>query len=247
MTSILEAENAASEKLFPDVKEQLNYANDVYNLAFKVQAAIDGKRLADISDVTRAQLIILMRITDFLRCIQLLAIKGYPEQAGTLAASIFELAHTAVFFAYAPMKATEWLQATSIREQAPRDIPGLNWKEIVKRNCESGGALGHVEAEYQVYQQLCWMKHSLPKMQDMRVETKDRVSLIFGPHTDERALSHAWFSLEHAGRLTEFVIAFLLNELGTDETKTELQSLGEKRTTLTKRAIDRFGQENPFK
>ncbi len=113
MTSILEAENAASEKLFPDLKEHLNYANDAYNLAFKVQTAIAGKRLADISDVTRGQLMILMRITDFLRCIQLLAIKGYPEQAGTLAASIFELAHTAVFFVYVPEKATEWLQATS--------------------------------------------------------------------------------------------------------------------------------------
>jgi len=246
MTSAQEAENSASERLFPELKEHLNYVTDAYNLALKVQAAIEGKRLDEISEVTRAQLMILMRITDFLRCVQLLAIKGYPEQAGTLAASIFELAHTAVFFAYAPEKAKEWLQATSIREQAPRDIPGANWKQIVRRNCENSGAPGHIEAEYQVYQQLCWMKHSLPMMQDMRVETKDRVSLIFGPYTDERALSHAWFSLEHAGRLTEFVVASLLNELGTNEISTELQALGVKRAALTNRAIDRFGQENPF-
>ena len=33
---------------------------------------------------------ILMRITDFLRSIRFLVINGYPEQACTLASSIFE-------------------------------------------------------------------------------------------------------------------------------------------------------------
>lgn len=246
MTSIVDDEKAASEEIFPELKDHLNYMNDVYNLAFRVQMAIGGKRLADIADTTRAQLMILMRITDYLRSIQLLAIKGYPEQAGTLAASIFELAHTAVFFGHSPDQAKEWLQATSIKQQAPRDIPGANWRKVVKANCEHGGADDNVELEYQVYQQLCWMKHSLPKMQDMRVVAKDEASLIFGPHTDERSINHAWFAMEHAGRLTEFVIAFLMNDLGTEETISALHSLGTTRTVLHQRAIERFGQESPF-
>jgi hypothetical protein len=53
--------------------------------------------------------------------------------------------------------------------------------------------------------------------------------------------------MEHAGRLTEFVISLLMDEFGKDETKAALQALGAKRAVLTKRAIDRFGQENPFK
>jgi hypothetical protein len=189
---------------------------------------------------------ILMRITDFLRCIQLLTIKGYPEQAGTLAASIFELAHTAVFFAQSPEKATEWRQATSIRQQAPREIPGINWRKVVRSNCERAGAPGNVEAEYQVYQQLCWMKHSLRKMQDIRIESGGVFSLIFGPYTDERAISHAWFALEHAGRLTEFVVSHLMEQFGTVEMKVALQELGEKRAALKRRGIERFGDENPF-
>ncbi len=78
MKSIQQEEGAASDKLFPEFRDHLNYANDVYNLAFKVQESIAGKRIADIPDIARAQFIILMRITDFLRCIQLLSIKGYP-------------------------------------------------------------------------------------------------------------------------------------------------------------------------
>jgi hypothetical protein len=82
-------------------------------------------------------------------------------------------------------------------------------------------------------------------MQDMRVEA-DGVSLIFGPYADERAINHAWFSLEHAGRLTELVISLLIDEFGTDETRNALRSLAERRAVLHKRAIERFGQDSPF-
>jgi hypothetical protein len=245
MKSIQQEEEAASDKLIPEIGEHLNYANDVYNLAFKVQKFIDGHRITDVPDIARAQFMILIRITDFLRCIQLLSIKGYPEQAGTLAASIFELAHTATFFSRSPEKAKEWIHAQSIRQQAPRNIPGMNLKDLVKANCEHEGGADRAEAQYQVYQQLCWMKHSLPKMQDMRVELGG-IRLIFGPHIDERAISHAWFSLEHAGRLAELVISLLIHEFGTAETIALLQDVGERRAALTIRGIERFGDENPF-
>jgi hypothetical protein len=79
----------------------------------------------------------------------------------------------------------------------------------------------------------------------MRVE-EDGVCLIFGPHTDERALSHAWFAMEHAGRLTEFVTALLMDKLGTEETRATLQTLAAKNAELRNLAIARFGQESPF-
>src|ERR1700728_3866324 len=111
MTSVQEAEDEASETVWPDLQAHVNYLSDVYSLAFRIQRAIQGKRISDISDVTRAQLMILMRMTDFLRCIQLLTVKCYPEQAGTLAASIFELAHTAVLFTRSPEEPAQWLNA----------------------------------------------------------------------------------------------------------------------------------------
>lgn len=231
--------------MWPDLQAHVMYLNNVYNLAFQIQGAIEGKRLTDIGDVPRAQLMILMRITDFLRCIQLLVVKCYPEQAGTLAASVFELAHTAVLFAQSAAEATQWLSAQSIKEQVPRKLFRANWKELVRANCEHHGAADRAEAEYQVYEQLCWMKHSLPKMQDMRID-EDGVSLIFGPHTDERALSHAWFAIEHAGRLTEFVMALLMDEFGGEETRSALQGLAQENARLRSAAVARFGQDNPF-
>jgi len=79
----------------------------------------------------------------------------------------------------------------------------------------------------------------------MRVE-QDGVSLVFGPHTDERALGHAWFSLEHAGRLTEFVMALVIDEFGTDETRAKLRVLAGENARLRGIAIERFGRDNPF-
>lgn len=245
MPSVQEDEEKATEKRWPELQEHVNYLSEVYTLAFKIQNFIAGKRIGDIPDVVRAQLMILMRITDFLRCIQLLIVKCYPEQAGTLAASVFELAHTAALFSRSPDEAKDWLRANSVKQQVPRDLFGTNWRELVKANCEHYGEAGLADAEYQVYEQLCWMKHSLPKMQDMRVE-EDGVSLIFGPHTDERAVSHAWFAMEHAGRLTEFVASLLMQSLGTEETKSALKDLTAKRQELFNKAIARFGGQNPF-
>ena len=131
------------------------------------------------------------------------------------------------------------------KQQVPRDLFGTNWRALVKANCEHYGEAGRAEVEYQVYEQLCWMKHSLPKMQDMRVE-EDGVSLIFGPHTDERAVSHAWFAMEHAGRLTEIVASLLMQSLGTEETKSALKELTAKRQELFNKAIARFDGQNPF-
>lgn len=245
MPLVQEDEEKATEKLWPELQEHVNYLSEVYTLAFNIQNSIAGKRIGDIPDLVRAQLMILMRITDFLRCIQLLVVKCYPEQASTLAASVFELAHTAVLFSRSPDEAREWLRANSIKQQVPRDLFGTNWRELVRENCEHYGEARLADAEYQVYEQLCWMKHSLPKMQDMRVE-EDGVSVIFGPHTDERSVNHSWFAMEHAGRLTEFVASLLMPSLSTEETRSALKVLVAKRQQLFNKAIARFGRQNPF-
>lgn len=242
---MLAAENEASEKIFPELHEHLNYLNDVYNLAFAVRMRLDGRKISDIPDVMRAQFMILMRLTDFLRCIQLLCVKGYPEQAGTLAASVFELGHTAAFFEHSAAKAAAWLNSRSIKEHMPRAVLGVTWKYVVQQNLERlGDGTGAVD-EYQVYSQLCWMKHSLPKMQDMRVQS-DGVSLIFGPYTDERSISHVWFSMEHAGRLTEMVVHILAMKFGDLELSKALNAVTQARESLRLKAIDRFGDVNPL-
>lgn len=237
-------EEENSEKIWPEIQDHLNYLNEVYNLCFAVQFAMNGKNVSEFSKVYYAQMIILIRITDFIRCIQLLTIKGYPEQAGTLAASIFELAHTAVHFSYNQNATEKWLSANSISEQI-RNIIGLNWEQLVKANVEHFGGGDH-KNEYRVYKQLCWLKHSLPKMQVM-IREDDGVRFNFGPYSDERSISHSWFSMEHAGRLTEFLLSLLDSPSEISSLiKGHLDKVTQMRNVLHERAKERFGTDNPF-
>ena len=243
--SIQYIENENSKKIFPEIQGHVNYLDDVYNLCFEVQYKMNDKKRSEFSDIYYAQMMILIRITDFLRCIQLLVVKGYPEQAGTLTASIFELAHTAVYFSYNADATKKWLIADSIKEDIKK-VLGLNWFELVKKNVEQFNGGDH-DKEYKVYKQLCWLKHSLPKMQAMLSE-QGGVCFNVGPYGDERSINHAWFSIEHAGGLAEFVLSAL------DKPPDEITSLIENklgkvtkvRKTLHDRAIERFGTDNPF-
>ena len=166
----------------------------------------------------------------------------HHQQAGTLAASVFELAHTALFLERDAAKASEWLNARSIEDQMPKGVLGTNWREVVRLNTRDSGDVTVAEREYQVYIQLCWMKHSLPKMQDMQVESDGKVGLIFGPYLDDRSINHAWFSMEHGGRLTEMVIGLLAAKYGD----AALSAVTQTRDSLRQCAIARFGDDNPF-
>jgi hypothetical protein len=84
------------------------------------------------------------------------------------------------------------------------------------------------------------MTHSLPKVQDRRLAS-DGVDLKFGPHSDKHAIKHAWFALEHAGRLTEITVDLLQDAFSTEETRKELREISERRHSLHRMAIDRFG------
>ena len=240
------AEEQAMKLIFTHIIEHVDYLSSIYKLAFSIQVSLDGQKFNDIPELTRAQFMIFMRITDFLRSIQLLCIKGYPEQAGTLAASVFELAHTAQYFENSPTKVTEWLCARTIEEHLPRGLLGKSWREVVQFNAKHLGDADAEVREYQVYTQLCWMKHSLPKMQDIRIVDKDTVELISGPYSDERSISHSWFAMEHAGRLTELVIALLLKKTGEATHCRDLTALSLSRDALRQKAIERFGSQNPF-
>ncbi len=238
-------EEQATQKILPEIKEHLDYLHDVYNLCFETQKLIHNRPLQDISDTIRAQMMILMRITDFLRCIEFSVFKGYPEQAGTLAASIFELAHTAIYFLHTPDVATKWLKSNSIKDEMPWFIDERAYKNIVIKNCEYFENKNH-DAEWKVYKQFCWLKHSLPKMQEM-IKEKDGLRFQFGPYTDERSINHAWFSVHHAARLAEFLLFYISDSFENgDSIKERLKILKVKRDKLDEKAKNRWGTDDPF-
>lgn len=239
-------EEEVSKKIWPEIAEHLAYLCETYNLCFKFHQQIDGKDIFEFDDSLKAQMIILMRITDFIRGIKLLAIKGYPEQAGSLAASIFELTHTSVHFSYTPQAAKQWLASNSIKDEMPKAIGICNYRKLVEENCNNLNLNSQINGKYEVYKQLCWMKHSLPKMQGV-IAKPDGIYFQYGPYSDERSINHIWFAIEHAGELTEFALSKLINFTIFSSLGEKLNFLSEKRAVLHKKAIERFGKNDPFK
>ncbi|CDZ76122.1 hypothetical protein BN59_00388 [Legionella massiliensis] len=241
--SIEYQEREAAKEILPELNEHLDYSTKIYNSCFSIQRFLDGKTINDVGQLLRSQMMILMRITDFLRCIQHIVILGYPEQACTLAASIFELSHTAVYFSYDNAAMLKWLASSDGEKNMPKLIGIDTYKKLVEHNCQKVGVPS--EPEVSVYRQLCWMKHSHPIMQDIQINN-DKAKFLIGPFTDERSISHAWFAIEQSGRLTEMLISHivfpkgLLSDSDLNVKRQMLLDLTNMRDRLNKKAQARF-------
>lgn len=217
-------ENEAQKVNIPKLKLHLHYLNNVYNYCFEIQHSLDRKSPKKTGELLNAQMILLMRVTDFLRCIYLNIVIGYPEQAGTLASSVFELVHTGIYFKYVPEVINKWWNGNN-EKRMPQLIGKNTYKDLVEHNCNK--MEGQVNDEWRIYKELCWMKHSHPVMHDVLIEN-DLMRFQIGPYTDERALGNAKFILVQSGRLTEMFISsisFPESILSNDEYKIKLERL----------------------
>lgn len=239
-------ENIASKKILPDIQEHLDYLVKVYNFCFDIQSILDKKTYGEVGSELMAQMIILMRITDFLRNILFAIIRGYPDQAGTLGSSIFELAHTSAYFLHNPEAAIKWLASDGANENMPNLIGVSSYKQLVEYNYALKNMESNSHLEYKVYRQLCWMKYSHPAMQDVAL-VDAKFQFLIGPHTDERSIKHAWFSIYHSGRLAELTIGNLCTLSDMEVVQTKLEMLAKIRDDLDKKTVARFGSIDLFK
>lgn len=239
-------EMQARKLIFPEIKQHLQYLDRLYDLCFACQNSLDNQTPEEIGVQLVGQIMILMQITDFLRRIRADVVDGYPDQAATLAATVFELAHTAVYFSYTPEAAKKWLAKESSREKMPKLIGINNFSDLVNSNYKHLGKDQFSKYEYYIYTQLCLIKHSHPDMHGLKRLENARVMFKFGPYIDEKSINHAWFSMQHAGRLAEMVIEFSNITQQNDRLTNEFSYVNELRNALDQKAKARFGTKDPF-
>ncbi len=239
-------EMQARKVILPQMKQHFQYLDRLYDLCFACQHSLENKTPTEIGEQLVAQVMILMQITDFLRRIRADVIDGYPDQAATLAATIFELAHTAEYFSYTPEAAKKWLVKDSPKEKMPRLIGVDNFSALVDLNYKHRGVKQYSKYEYYVYTQLCWIKHSHPNMHSLKKIGDSRVRFKYGPYTDEQSINHAWLSMQHAGRLTEMVLGSTNIPQLYPILHNELIQLSKLRANLDQKATVRFGKIDPF-
>lgn len=238
-------EQKAFKQILPELKEHLVFLDEIYMFCFNAGQSLNVKTYNQVSKTLRCQLMILMRITDFLRSIRFLVINGYPEQACTLASSIFELAHTAAYFLHTPEAADKWYGFNDIEANMPQLLGVNGYKDLVKRNYAYKNIQEFSTHEYNIYRQLCWIKHSHPIMQTLTLK-ENKAQFRIGPYTDEDSINHAWFCIQHSCRLAIVVINNLETLKDEEAIRIKLEALEKTRIELSKKALARFRSDDPF-
>lgn len=89
-----EAERQAIDRLDPELRRPGLLSQRASNLIGTVLTRMPEARLRDVSQSRKVATSLLVRVQNDLRCASLLALRGYPDQACTLIASIYEAAMT---------------------------------------------------------------------------------------------------------------------------------------------------------
>ncbi len=250
--SLEEREKEAMQALAAELRDHSKLADSAINLCGSSRGAMPPRRASEISKSCKVAMALLVRLSNDLRAVRILADKGYALQAVSLAASIYEVAYTVAYIGSDENLAEEWIA---------HDEPTKPFR-VVRLLTEQGlTKLSHPNVkqqtgiEYRVYRQLCQAKHANPVLQrfhGIRVRHEEKEFVLFnGPDTSENAIQAAWFALEHAAALVAIVAtsSFISCHVPPNkrpELQAKLQAIGKKRKQLEARAQERWGTQDPF-
>ena len=179
-----------------------------FNLVGSACAALPVRQSSEVPQSCKVANTLLVRISNDLRGVTILANHGYGIQAASLAASLYESAYTVAYIGGDETLAEEWINHEDPKKPF-RDVRSLTEKGLSNLGFQT--IKEQAEIEYKVYQQLCMPKHANPLFQmrhGMRVEEKERKFVLFnGPDTSQEAVQVCWFALEHSSAAAGLVAA----------------------------------------
>lgn len=191
---------------------------------------------------------LLFRMYDDLRCLVLLAERGYPLQAASIAASVYETGFSLALVCADFELARKW---------AMHDGPTRSWHPVKDLAHKARIFMNDPNAEetaardYKNYRQLCMGKHANPLLQlQLGHVIEDRtVTFTPGPDTSEAGIRGGMFALEHAALYALIGITYYTTHIAHDqrgELPKALDEMSQERSQLHNEAELRWGTEDPF-
>ncbi len=248
-----DAEREAAEVLATELGAHLTLAVDAFNMLSEVLSHTPRAPMKDLPPSLHVAVKLLLRLSNDLRCVEILAGRGYSVQAMVLAASMFEVAFAVAYIGSDDTLAQEWTKHDD-PTRSFRDVYAMTREGLAKLEVDDLDL--HARTEYKVYRQLCWAKHANPVLEKrVGIEVVGEVVVSMnGPSTAEDAVKAAWFALEHAVGLAVIAASsFLMKQLkeicSTDDYNRLVRlvdSIGTRRKALESDAIGRWGTEDPF-
>ena len=250
--SVEETEATTVKTLSDELTVHNQLAVRAFNLVGSVLAALPDRPSSEIPKSCKVANALLVRISNDLRGVTILANHGYAIQAAALAASLYESAYTVAYIEDNETLAEEWISHEDPKKPF-RDVRSLTEKGLSNLGLQT--IKEQAEIEYRVYQQLCMPKHANPLFQmrhGIRVEEKERKFVLFnGPDTSQDAVRVCWFALEHSSAAAGLVAAgsFVRSHVPLGKglpLAREIKAVGRLRKQLEQKAKERWGTEDPY-
>ena len=221
--------------------EPLKTVESTYGLLAKAaQAALDSPAPQDIR-ARNVAMKLLARLGQDLACTIPLVATGYPVQALSIAASVFEVSFTVAYIRDEHARAQEWID---------HDDPTRPFKRVLDllQDVIAANSAKH----YSTYRQLCMAKHANPLLeQSFGIQEQDGEILVRGgPVFDEVAFRMAWYALTNGAGLASIAIASVLTHHVDAEQvpalSSSLNSLSTRITGHTREALARGWDTDPY-
>lgn len=242
--SISQVEEQVARKLMPTIGPYLMLIGETYTLAGKVIKSGFPETNVRLSKQVLTKL--LMRLSNDLRAIGMLANVGYDLQANAVAASVYECAFTMAAIADSDEEAEVWLAW---------DNPKKTYKparELTEIGLNAIGKPAWVDNFYRIYSQLCWGKHLNPISERQGGIQRDGSTIDYlpGPRADDLTERGVCFCSAHACLLAFIGLQIYIERHSLAPHKRELvaalNSLAAAQYELYKRGVERWGSEDPF-
>lgn len=247
--SIADAEKAAFQILNRELDQHLLLSQSASKLIGMMISAMPDRSIQEVPAAEKVAVALIIRLCNDLRSVSLLAMPGYPTQAASLTASMYETAYTVAYIASNNNLANKWI----CHDDPTR--PFENIKRMTREglaNLDAPDPDRQAKIEYRVYSQLCMVKHANPlyQMQHGHQLINGSVVASNGPDTSEPAIRAAWYALEYSVRFVCVAVhSFILNHVSVearDPLVQELNNVIQGVKQLNERAKQRWGTKDPF-
>ncbi len=246
--SIEDAEKRAASALLPELKDHLELTREFMNLIGESGVSLGMRPIDECTPSFKVTSQLLIRLANDLRCVGLLAERGYHLQAWIIASSIYEVGITIAFIGGDNELAQKWIGHDKPDQAFLKNLRTAT-KEALKK-CGVDDPEKQAEADYRVYQWLCMGKHANPLLQKEYglIQHGQDVSLQNGP--SETAVDSLWYAMDHATRYTYVALAaFAKSHLPIEQHNRiaeRANALAAKREQLRSTAMQRWGDQDPF-
>ena len=237
--------------LGPHLGDHLRLSQRGFELVSTVLQVLPERKAVDTPLALKVGVGMLIKISNDLRAVALLAARGYPVQAATVASSLYESAVTVAYIARDDTLARAWMRHGT---QDPLNSFKGVWPmtQAAVAGLHLPDAPAGAEALFKTYTQLCWAKHanSAFLLNQSYTRVGPDIEGSNGPNTSESAVRAATFALEHAVGLTFVAAAVFVPQHVPLQARpplvAELRAIDTALLGLRARSRTRWGDDDPF-